>query len=46
MATRTCFEDHVIVGIHVSDRHQEVQQLQQILTEGGEFIRTRLGCHG
>lgn len=39
-------EDHIVVGIHVSNRYEDVQNLQHVLTEGGQYIRTRLGCHG
>ena len=36
---------HVILGIHLTDRLQHAGRVQQILTENGELIRTRLGLH-
>ncbi|NQU45099.1 hypothetical protein HQ520_17580 [bacterium] len=38
-------ETHTIIGIHVTDRVQHVQDVQQILTQYGRFISTRLGLH-
>jgi len=37
--------DHVILGIHVTDRLQEASELQKVLTEFGANIKTRLGLH-
>ncbi|WP_462318157.1 CPF_0552 family protein [Marinilabilia sp.] len=34
-----------IIGIHVDDRYDEAQQVQEILTRYGCSIRTRLGLH-
>jgi ACT domain-containing protein len=38
-------KDHVIVGIHVQDRHGKVPDVQEILTEYGCSIKTRVGLH-
>jgi hypothetical protein len=37
--------DHVIVGIHVMDRHGQVPNIQGVLTEYGCSIKTRIGLH-
>lgn len=36
---------HVILGIHITDRVHNVASVQQILTEYGCSIRTRIGLH-
>ena len=38
-------EDHHIVAIHVTDRLSKAQAVQALLTEFGNFIKTRLGLH-
>ena len=38
-------QDHVIVGIHVHDRHGKVPGVQGVLTEYGCSIKTRVGLH-
>ena len=38
--------DHVIVGIHVSNRVANAPRIQELLTEYGCEISTRLGLHG
>ena len=38
-------KDHVIVGIHVQDRHGNVPNIQEILTKYGCSIKTRMGLH-
>jgi len=38
-------DDHVIVGVHVTERVQHVADLQRVLTVYGCFIKTRLGLH-
>ncbi|KAJ4461640.1 hypothetical protein PAPYR_1753 [Paratrimastix pyriformis] len=43
--TPSSMEDHIIVGIHVSDRHEDTKELNQLLTDTGRCIRTRLGLH-
>jgi len=35
----------IVVGVHVKKREQEAPRIQQILTEFGTNIRTRLGLH-
>lgn len=36
---------HVIVGVHITDRVKHVRQVQQVFTEYGCQIKTRLGLH-
>ena len=38
-------DDHVIVGVHVTERVQHVAEVQKILTVYGCYIKTRLGLH-
>lgn len=38
-------EDHVIIGIHVTNRGQQAIELQKIFSEYGCSIKTRLGLH-
>ncbi|MBN1351221.1 hypothetical protein JXJ21_17515 [candidate division KSB1 bacterium] len=38
-------EKHIILGIHITDRVKRVQHIQELLTEYGCFIKTRLGLH-
>lgn len=38
-------EDHVILGVHVTDRMTEAGAVQAVLTEYGCHIKTRLGLH-
>lgn len=35
----------IIYGIYVKDRHSHANKLQEVLTEHGDIIRTRLGLH-
>jgi hypothetical protein len=37
--------DHVILGVHVTDRQHNAGELQKVLTEFGGNIKTRLGLH-
>jgi hypothetical protein len=37
--------EHIIVGIHVTDRMQHASDVQKIFTEYGCNIKTRLGLH-
>ena len=37
--------DHVILGIHVTDRLQHATDVQKVFTEYGCNIKTRLGLH-
>jgi hypothetical protein len=37
--------DHVIVGIHITDRVRNASEVQALLTRYGKNIRTRLGLH-
>ncbi len=36
---------HFIVGVHVRERTEHIPRVQQIFTEYGCYIRTRLGLH-
>jgi len=38
-------EKHVIVGVHITDRIQHATEVQQVFTDYGGFIRTRLGLN-
>ncbi len=37
--------DHLIIAIHITDRYTETIRVQEILTESGSIIKTRLGLH-
>lgn len=37
--------NHIILGVHITDRVGHVSSVQQLLTEYGCNIRTRLGLH-
>jgi hypothetical protein len=37
--------NHIILGVHITDRLREAVAVQQCLTEFGRFIKTRLGLH-
>jgi hypothetical protein len=36
---------HLILGVHITERVQHAVQVQQVLTEFGGNIKTRLGLH-
>ncbi|HNS96339.1 MAG TPA: hypothetical protein PLJ27_24785 [Polyangiaceae bacterium] len=36
---------HIIYGIHIQNRGENALRVQQVLTEYGGFIKTRLGLH-
>jgi hypothetical protein len=36
---------HIILGVHINDRVREVPDVQQILTQYGCQIKTRIGLH-
>jgi hypothetical protein len=38
-------DDHVILGVHITDRVKHVPSVQAILTQFGCNIKTRLGLH-
>ncbi len=42
---KTLKRDHVIIGIHVTDRVRRAGSVQQALTEHGCRIKTRIGLH-
>jgi len=37
--------NHVIVGVHITDRLENAARVQQVFTEYGCNIKTRLGLH-
>ena len=37
--------NHVILGVHISDRVKKVPDVQKVLTQFGCNIRTRIGLH-
>lgn len=37
--------DHLILGIHVTDRMKRAQEVQKLFSAYGQHIRTRLGLH-
>jgi hypothetical protein len=37
--------DHVILGIHVTNRLRNAGEIQRVLTEYGSNIKTRIGLH-
>lgn len=38
-------DDHIILGIHVSDRLKNAASVQKVFTEFGCNIKTRIGLH-
>jgi hypothetical protein len=38
-------EKHIIFGVHINDRVQEVPDVQKIFTQYGCQIKTRIGLH-
>ena len=38
-------EQHIILGVHITDRTKHVGGVQSLLTEYGCYIKTRLGLH-
>jgi len=38
-------DKHLILGVHVTDRLQNAPRVQQLLSEHGCHIKTRLGLH-
>ncbi len=38
-------DDHIILGVHVSNRGQQAVELQKVFTEYGCSIKTRIGLH-
>jgi hypothetical protein len=37
--------DHVVLGIHITDRFRKAGEVQALFTEFGGNIKTRLGLH-
>lgn len=38
-------EKHIIVGVHIVDREKHAVKVQEIFTNNGSQIKTRLGLH-
>lgn len=38
-------DDHIVVGIHVTNRVKQAGRVQQVLTRYGANIKTRIGLH-
>lgn len=38
-------DDHIILGVHITDRLTEAAAVQQVFTEFGCNIKTRIGLH-
>ena len=38
-------DDHIILGAHITDRFRRVEHVQNLFTEYGCNIKTRLGLH-
>jgi len=38
-------KDHIIVGIHINERAKQASEVQDVLTEHGCSIKTRIGLH-
>lgn len=42
---KECRADHLLYGVHITNRITHVAQVQGLLTEYGCYIKTRLGLH-
>lgn len=38
-------DNHLLLGVHITDRLQHANHVQSLLTEYGQYIKTRLGLH-
>ena len=38
-------EDHIIVGVHITNRVRNAAAVQHVLTDYGSCIKTRVGLH-
>lgn len=38
-------EDHIILGVHITERAKHVPEVQKVFTKYGCNIKTRLGLH-
>jgi hypothetical protein len=38
-------QDHILVGVHITDRVKHAVEVQNVLTDYGCNIKTRLGLH-
>jgi hypothetical protein len=41
----SCLGSHIILGVHITGRAQHVPRVQDLFTEYGCSIKTRLGLH-
>jgi len=39
------YDEHIILGIHITDRLKEAVEVQKVFTEYGCNIKTRVGLH-
>lgn len=37
--------NHIVMGVHITDRVRHVPEVQKVLTDFGCYIKTRLGLH-
>lgn len=37
--------NHIILGVHITDRFTQAVEVQRLFTEYGKHIKTRLGLH-
>jgi hypothetical protein len=37
--------NHIILGVHITDRFKDAGTVQKVFTEYGSHIKTRLGLH-
>ncbi len=45
MARRARRDNHIIIGVHLTDRITEAVEVQKLFTAYGGYIETRLGLH-
>lgn len=38
-------EKHIVLGIHITDRVTHIAKVQELLTQFGCYIKTRIGLH-
>ncbi len=41
----SCLGNHIVLGVHITGRAQHVPRVQDLFTEYGCSIKTRLGLH-
>lgn len=45
MVAKSKKEKHVVVGVHITDRVEHATHVQQVFTDFGKHIKTRLGLN-